>query len=149
MAYTDVITLEQAKTYLGWDDTSRDAEITIMIEAALQLVESETNHLVVQQPTKSYLLYEGCKRVYDYPINTLDADLPSSVTRTQKEGYSIYEDIDNETLTLDVGYVDPSTVPAGLKQMGLIKIRQMFEENPEYKKELYDRLRDRFKRFIV
>ena len=74
MAYLTVIPLADAKTYLGVDDTSRDAEITRMIEAALALLEKRTNHIMVVG-NKDYFYEDGCVRVYDYPINTADNTL--------------------------------------------------------------------------
>lgn len=126
MAYTDIISLETAKTFLGVDDTSRDAEITAMINAALSYIERNTNHIMGTQD-KSYLLIDGCVRVYDYPINTLDGDLATTVTRTKKPLYSIYEDTntENKTITLNVG---ADTIPDDLLQAGLLLIDFFFNE---------------------
>ncbi len=90
MAYTDVISLTEAKAHLGVDDTSRDTEITRMIETCLSIVEEETNRLV-QRVDKEYLYDEkGCVRVYDFPINT--TTFADTVTRTRKTLYSIFND---------------------------------------------------------
>ena len=104
MAYPYVITLEDAKDYLGIDDTSRDDEITRMLTSALKYLEKRTN-IIFEPVDKEYILSNGCVRVYDYPINTLDVDLPETVKRTKKGLYSIYtdSDINNDSITLNVG----------------------------------------------
>ncbi len=106
MAYTDVISLSNAKDYLGIDDTSRDTEISRMIKSALQYIEKQTN-IIMDATDRVYILNNGCKRVYDYPINTLDSDLDSSFTVTRKGLYSIYETSDTSIVDviLNVGYV--------------------------------------------
>lgn len=120
MAYLDIITLEEAKTYLGIDDTSRDAEVTAMITGALAFIEKSTN-LIMEPVDKSYILIHGSVRVYDYPINTLDAALAATITRTLRNGYSLYCDsnVENDILTLNVGQ---ASIPGDLKQAGLMLI---------------------------
>lgn len=125
MPYTDIISLANAKTYLGVDDTSRDAEITQMINAALSYIERNTNYIMEVQD-KTYLLDEGCVRVYDFPINTLDANLDETVTRTQKPLYSIYKDTSTaKTITLSVG---GTNIPNDLIQAGYLLLEHFFNE---------------------
>lgn len=125
MSYLDVISLENAKSFLGVDDTSRDTEITQMINAALSLIERETNY-IMEAVDKAYLLRDGCVRVYDYPINTDDGDLDETVTRTNKSLYSIYSDSSTATtITLNVGGTD---IPADLVQAGYSLIEFFFNE---------------------
>ena len=104
MAYTDVISLSEAKDYLGVDDTSRDAEITRIITSALKYIEKRTN-IIMQPIDKDYYLVDSVVRVYDAPINTLDSSLTSTVSRIKRPLYSIYVDTDvnNDILTLNVG----------------------------------------------
>lgn len=126
MAYTDVISLEYAKDYLGIDDTSRDTEITRMITSALKYLEKRTN-IIMDVKDKEYILTNGCVRVYDYPINTLDSSLDSTVTRKKKSLYSIYSDsnLDNDTITLNVG---SSEVDSDLVEAGYMVLEHFFEE---------------------
>lgn len=126
MAYTDVISLANAKDYLGVDDTSRDTEITRMIESALKYLEKRTN-VLMDARDKTYNLIDGCVRVYDSPINTLDADLDATVTRENKGLYSIYSDTDIEakTITLNVG---SNTVDSDLVEAGYMLIEHYFNE---------------------
>jgi hypothetical protein len=121
----DIIPLADAKTYLGVDDTSRDAEITQMIKAALSFIERNTNY-IMEAVDKTYLLRDGCVRVYDYPINTADVDLDETVTRTNKATYSIYEDSSTaKTITLNVG---GTTIPNDLIQAGYLLLEHFFNE---------------------
>lgn len=126
MAYLDVISLDEAKVYLGIDDTSRDAEITAMIEGALNYIEERTNFIMVVQD-KEYFLKNGCVDVFDTPINTLDIALPTTVTRERYENFSRYMDTntENRTLILNVG---GTSIPPGLKQAGLMLINFYFND---------------------
>lgn len=125
MAYLDIIPLADAKTFLGVDDTSRDNEITQMINAALSFIEKRTNY-IMEAVDKDYILRNGCARVYDYPINTADGDLDDTVTRTNKALYSIYADSSNaDTITLNVGGTD---IPDDLVQSGYMLIEHFFNE---------------------
>lgn len=107
MSYLAVLPLSTVKDYLRVEHNDSDEEIKRMIQSALKLIERKTNILFVNIPAKVYLLHDGCVRVYDYPINTIDDDLPATVTRTNYSDYSLFEDTntDNKTLTLDVGFV--------------------------------------------
>lgn len=126
MAYTDVISLAKAKDYLGVNDTSRDTEITRMIESALKYLEKRTN-VLMDARNKVYNLIDGCVSVYDAPINTLDSNLSATVTRTNKGLYSIYKDTDDDatTITLNVG---SNTVDSDLVEAGYMLIEHYFNE---------------------
>ena len=64
MAYIDVLTLAQTKTFLRIDDTlsDDDAQITQMIKSALSTIERRTNVLVYAR-SKSYLFQDYEVRV--------------------------------------------------------------------------------------
>jgi hypothetical protein len=118
MAYLDVITLAEAKTYLRIDDTltKDDANITRMIISALTYVEKITNHIMYAQD-KEFRFINGCVRVYDYPINNLIT--PTDAVEYPFTLYSNYQNtsVDNTILTLNVGYADPLTVPQELREV--------------------------------
>ena len=124
--YTNVITVANAKDYLGIDDDSRDAEIKRMINSALKYLEKRTNIIMVAID-KSYVLTNGCAHVYDYPINTPDADLDDTVTRTNGNLYSVYSDTatDATVITLNVGCVD---VDEDIIEAGYMLIEHYFQE---------------------
>ena len=66
MAYLDVITLADAKSYLRVDDTltDDDAQISRMIKSALSTIEKRTNVLVYAR-SKNYLMtFPLIQRVY-------------------------------------------------------------------------------------
>lgn len=126
MAYIDVITLERAKNYLRIDPdlTEDDADITSMINASLRYVEQRTRHFMYARD----IVYNGsCQvKVYDYPINSVVAPidpLPWSLTRSL---YTIYPD--NKTVTLNVGYTDPTDVPDIFIQSALQIIKVWYYE---------------------
>ena len=102
MAYLDVITLAEAKTYLRVDAdlTDDDAQITLMIETALEFIETYTRVLVFSR-TKTYVAPDGFIRVYDAPITAVGA--PTEHVREQKTLHSIFT-FDGDELTLEVGY---------------------------------------------
>lgn len=148
MSYLDVISLENAKTYLGVDDTSRDGEITRMINASLSYLERVTN-IILFDRDKVYNYDNGCVRVYDYPINsttstTHDADVKST--------YSIYteNDIDIKTITINVGYTDSINIPSDLIETGYAIIECLFNGGSVAKlPELIKDMVDANKRFII
>ena len=156
MAYLDVITLDDAKTYLRVDDTltDDDVRITSMIKAALSTIERMTNILVYSR-SKTYLFDDYCVRVYDFPINSLIT--PADATVTEKGLYSIYEtsNTSDTELVLVVGYADPTDVPAEIVEAALEYIKYMYYDHetngankghiPMYIREMIDMQR----RFLI
>lgn len=154
MAYTDVLTLTEAKTYLRIDDTQNetDAEITSIINASFRYIERHTNIIVSQQPLKEYIVKDGCVRVYDYPINSVVKGIDddgADVTLTYKTNYykedkslyTLYTGIDSDAvkLVLDVGYTNVADVPDDLIQLALIMVKVMYyeqESNQSFKEML-------------
>ena len=84
MAYIDVLTLAQAKTFLRIDDTlsDDDAQVTQMISSALSTIERRTNVLVYARD-KSYLVQDYEVKVYDFPINSITS--PTTVVETGRQ----------------------------------------------------------------
>ena len=97
-----------------------------MIKSALQYLEKRTN-VLMDVRDKTYNLIDGCVRVYDSPINTLDVNLDATVTRENKGLYSIYKDTDIEakTITLNVG---SNTVDSDLLEAAYMLIEHYFNE---------------------
>lgn len=126
--YTDVISLNDAKIYLGVDDASRNDEITRIIGSALSWLEKKTNIIVIDGD-RSYRLKDGCVRVYDFPINTLEADLASTQSVEVYSTYSVYTDTntENKTITLDVGHGTLTSVPNEWIECGYALIECLFE----------------------
>ena len=152
MAYLDVITLAEAKTYLRIDDTltEDDNRITSMIKASLSMLERKTNVLVYARD-KEYTINETCLRVYDYPINTV---VTTDLERDIKPLYSIFtKSSDIDTITLNVGYLLPEDVPSDLIECALVYIDYLYysrENNgsnkiPDYIESMIHQL----KRFIL
>ena len=138
--YLDVISLQTAKNYLGVDDSliEDDNDITRMIKSALEYVEEFTNVLVCARD-KDYLLQDCIKRVYDYPINTLNT--PTDAVATLRPLYTSYSvsDSDLDFINLNVGYTDPNDVPSKLIDVALEKIELMYygeKERGAAKKQL-------------
>lgn len=129
MAYIDVLTLAQAKTFLRIDDTlsDDDAQITQMIKSALSTIERRTNVLVYAR-SKSYLFQDYEVRVYDFPINSLTS--PSNAVLIEKELHSIYttNNTANLRLVLNVGYANPLDVPSELIDAALQLVKYMYYE---------------------
>jgi hypothetical protein len=129
MAYLDVITLAEAKTYLRVDDTltDDDAQISRMIKSALSTIEKRTNVLVYAR-SKNYLFQDYCVRVYDFPINSLtsptDAEVENKALHTNYEA-SKTTDV---TLVLNVGYTDPLDVPYELIDCALQYVKYLYYE---------------------
>lgn len=119
MAYTDIISLSDAKIYLRIDDTltEDDNDIIRMINASLRYVEKYTNVLVYARD-KNYLVEQGLLKVYDYPINT-DLDTLTDYTVERKGLYTniCANNADTFDLTLDVGYLYSDGVPQELLEV--------------------------------
>ena len=129
MAYTDVISLDNAKDYLGIDDTSRDTEINRMISSALSFVEQHSNHIMVSV-NKKYYYREDLARVYDFPITAVVSPDPDTTTVYTFAGYSEYVDSNtsNTYVELTVGYADPADIPAPLVEAGYMIIEHLFNQ---------------------
>jgi hypothetical protein len=129
MAYIDVLTLAQTKTFLRIDDTlsDDDAQITQMIKSALSTIERRTNVLVYAR-SKSYLFQDYEVRVYDFPINSLTS--PSDAVLVEKELHSIYttNNTANIKLVLNVGYTNPLDIPSELIDAALQLVKYMYYE---------------------
>lgn len=148
MSYTNVISLINAKTYLGVDDGSRDAEITRQIGAALRYVEEHSNHIVVSRDKKYY--YRGsCVNVYDTPITAVVFPNPDTTEVVEKTGYVTYMDTnsENEYVQLTVGYDDPTDIPETLIEAAYIILKSLFYGEP-IPMEAHDMLNTN-KRFII
>lgn len=125
MAYIDVLTLARVKNYLRIDEdlTDDDNEITSMINAACRFVEKRTNHLFYNRD----VIYsnELNLKVYDFPINDIVTPTDPIVIH-----FSTYDVFPNETtVTLNVGYEDPTDVPNELLQACLQMIKVWYYES--------------------
>lgn len=119
MAYTDIISLSEAKIYLRIDDTltEDDNGIIRMINAAFQYIEKYTN-VIVDARDIVYDIDCGKARIYDYPINTDLSTLTDYTVQKKSLYYSVLKD-DGETaeLTLNVGFTYPYEVSYDLKEV--------------------------------
>tara|TARA_R110000851_G_scaffold72395_1_gene160411 strand:- start:204 stop:674 length:471 start_codon:yes stop_codon:yes gene_type:complete len=156
MAYLDIITLAEAKTYLRIDDTltEDDAQITRMIKASLSQVERATNYILFAR-AKSYVVENLSVNVYDFPINSLTT--PTTATSVEKSIYTTYSTIVATDLkvVLNVGYVTPSDVPSDLVEVAFEMIDLMYY-SPETGKSIKSNLSElskmvlsNYKRFFI
>ena len=115
MAYTDIISLSDAKLYLRIDDTltEDDNNITRMIKGAFLFIEEFTNVRFIARDVR-YLFNNGRTFVYDYPINS-EVDVPTDVKSKEMTMWSMYTTCtDSVAMQLNVGYVNPTSVPQDL-----------------------------------
>lgn len=152
MAYTDLISLNEAKTYLRIDDTLTDDDNSIvrMINSAFSWIEKRTNVYVVQR-NKTYDITDGYARIYDYPINT-DLSTLTDYEFTKKGLYYIVCDSTGETteLTLDIGEIDPANVDTELIQVAYEIIEFYYYQSKEgIGKTLDESLSPMSKEFIM
>lgn len=144
MAFIDVVTLAEAKSYLRVDDsfTADDAMITILINAAGDMIEKYTNHLLYSRE-KTYKFFDGCVRVYDYPINSVTSPDEADMEVEELSLYTLYE-YSSGDLVLNVGY-DVADVPAMLKVKMMEIIDALYNGNENssisnISKDLYESL---------
>lgn len=127
MAYTDVISLTEAKLHLRIEDDSFDAEITRMIASALQVIEKYTNHIAFARDKKYYVEYDGCVDTYDYPINSQVDPAPETPIDAKRRGNrTVYTHTADTEIILNVGYTDPAEFPEALKEAALEIINVWF-----------------------
>jgi hypothetical protein len=148
MAFIDVVTLAEAKSYLRVDDgfTADDSLITTLINAAGSIIEQHTNHLLFSRD-KTYQYFDGILRVYDYPINT---DI-SALDYDERSLYTIFDG--DDSLDLNVGYADPADVPSILKVKMLEVVDALYNGNENesvtnFNDSLFKSL-GQFRRFVV
>jgi|ETNmetMinimDraft_12_1059888.scaffolds.fasta_scaffold09039_3 hypothetical protein len=153
MAYTDIISLDDAKLYLRVDDTQTedDTQITRMINGALSYVERYTNYILFARD-KEYRLIDGKVRVYDYPINS---EVTSDLESSNKTLHTIYTlGSDNSLITLNVGYVSNTDIPQELIEVAyeIIDIYYYGKESGKTMADLSPLSKDvlnNYKRFIL
>lgn len=126
MSYLTVISLEDAKTYLGVDDTARDGEISRIIKSALSYLEKRTNVVFFTKDKVYYYDTTDCVYVYDYPINSTTN---TTADVTVKQSYSIYQETDSDidSITINVGYATPGDIDPDLIECGYALIECLFE----------------------
>ena len=129
MAFIDVVTLAEAKLYLRVDDgfTADDSLITILINAAGNIIEAHTNHLLYSR-AKTYKFYDGYVRVYDYPINSVTSPDETDIDVEELSLYTLYQ-YSSGDLVLNVGYTLPTDVPPMLKIKMLEVIDALYNGN--------------------
>lgn len=147
MTHLEVISLADAKTYLGVDDTSRDVEIQRMIKSTISFVEKRTNHILIEVD-KKYNFNQGCVLVYDHPIISTTSTTHESEI---KEGYSIYTDDSKTDITLKVGYADLNSVPSDILEACYLMLKFFFFEQEGTGKTplLVNETINTYKRFII
>lgn len=122
LAYTDIISLADAKIYLRIDDGQNvdDAQITTMIQGALQWVENYTNQIFVEREeeyfpsTDNQLCGHNIFFVYDTPIESVVSPVsPDDYTEKRFATKTRFTSRD-ETITLNLGYAAVSDIPSAL-----------------------------------
>ena len=72
MAYSSIISLQEAKNYLRVDDdfTDDDLSIQAMLKSAIRYVENFTQHYFFAKDVQKIII-DSKVRVYDFPLNSL------------------------------------------------------------------------------
>ena len=152
MAYLDIISLTDAKTYLRIDDTltEDDNQIIRMIKGALSYIEQYTNVMLFARD-KNYIVQDSVVKVYDYPINIEVSTYTLKEVKTLHTNYTT----DETTFTLNVGYTVVTDVPNELIEVAYVLIKNMYyeKENNKTLMESLDSLSimtlNQYKRFII
>lgn len=132
MSYLNIISLEEAKEYLGVNDDAQDRQITRMIRSSLMYVEQHSNHIFYTRD-KEYNLRDSCARVHDYPINAVVAPDPDTTVATQRALYTDYRDGNtaNDTITLNVGYQYKDDIPEVLVEAAYMILEHYYNEKED------------------
>ena len=110
--YIDWVTLDEAKTYLRVDDgiTNSDLEITMMINAACELIQNYTQ-VYFKPQTKTYVFnYNGIIRIYANPITSITETAGFTVTNTQLYNEYCQTDTDVKSLEANIGFDDTTDI---------------------------------------
>jgi len=126
-AYTDVISLAQAKLYLKIDtlQTETDAEITSMIKSSLSFIEKRTGHIF---KTRNKIYYScalvNSVIVYDYPIDNTVTLLDIQYRQTNAIVPTV-----SGSVVLTLGYTDVDDIPNELIDAALQLLKVYFYES--------------------
>ena len=135
------------------DLTIDDKSIERMIKSAFDFIERKTN-VIMSAKTKTYILDNGCKRVYDAPIIAVIS--PETITQDRRTTYSIFTSSNTAdiVLKLQVGYINSADVPADLIDVAYELIDLMYYQHETGKNVVKDlsalseRILDSNKRFL-
>jgi hypothetical protein len=121
MAYSSIISLQEAKNYLRIDTdfTEDDLSIQAMLKSAIRYVENHTQHYFFAKDVQKVII-DAKVRVYDYPLNSLVSpteNVESKIYPTWTE-YTV-TDSSLTHITVNVGYEASADVPEDLKQVAL------------------------------
>lgn len=138
MTSLDVITLEQAKTYLVMDGIGgRDAEITMLIKSAVSLVEKYTDYRLYQR-SEEFVTYSSITSLTIYPVsitsvkNSDGANIPYRTTQSPLQLNLFCAK--NASVVLQVGYAqaDIGNIPQNLITACYKIITYLFENKDAY-----------------
>jgi len=128
--YTDLITLERAKTYLRIDDgmNEDDEEIYSMIRAAFTFIERYTNHIF---GNREFSVYNDsyCSqwiKVYKYPVNSF---LPANTESKRNGLYTSFNVSTDVNFTYKAGYINVGDVPDDFIQAALQMLKVWYYES--------------------
>lgn len=128
-AYTDIISLERARTYLRVDDgmNEDDDEIVSMIKAAFLFIERYTNHLFGARDKTQYVP----PKIYDYPINSISGTPVEDWENYYQRNMDMYceEHRTRVLTTYNAGYVNVEDVPDDFIQAALQMIKVWYFES--------------------
>lgn len=129
-AYTDIISLARARTYLRVDDTMNedDNEITSMIKASFTFIERYTCHLFGARDLSQLVP----PKIYKYPINSIvDVEQEDWDNYYQRNlDYYCQENISSRPVLVNfnAGYVNVEDVPEDFIQAALQIIKVWYFE---------------------
>lgn len=140
MTPLDIITLNQAKTYLVMTgNDSRDAEITLLIKACVSLVEQYTCYRLYER-TEMFKTYSDYTELPYYPITITSVKNSDDVDVDYKETFSqLSLNIrckSQSIITATVGYSDVANVPPTLLQACYKALTYFFDNKDVYSLDL-------------
>lgn len=143
------VSLTLAKQYLRIDAdyTAEDELIQLMIDAAENMVEVYTSHVLVQRDYT--LVGAGCDQdIFLYPI----ADIPDGVKHCTHALYTSFDLSRGVSTTFKVGYANYEDIPKQLIAAVLKQVNYTYENRDLYEASLYTDVKvmiDQLRRAIV
>ena len=151
MAYSSIISLQEAKNYLRVDEdfTDDDLSIQAMLKSAIRYVENHTQHYFFAKDVQR-LIIDGKVRVYDFPLNSLVSpteNVENKIYPTWTE-YTV-TDSSLTHITVNVGYQASADVPEELKLVALYLLDMYYYGKEGDLPQYHIDTLNHYKRFII
>lgn len=124
--YNHILSIDDVKRYLRLEPEFNDdnPDLERMIASAFGYIEKQTNHIFKPQDRTYRKTYSDHINVYDHPVNT--TVFPDNISPSYYPGFIRF--CNQDSITLNVGYVSKDNAPAELVECALQMIKVWYYE---------------------